>query len=233
MSAAIAHMVPAYRRAPAHGIFTQYLAWHGLPLAPRSVRLRSLADGDCLDGCARATRRDRADCDGCQGTKDMSTPTGELSPGDDSAMPRAAGRPTVLQSEANGRQTMLISIGVISLGAALGALLRWYFATRLNAAFPQLPPGTLAANILGGYLIGIAMAVFLAFPALSPFWRLLIVTGFLGGLTTFSTFSAEVVTALLDGRSVWALSTVATHVLGSVAMTLLGVGTVRLVRSLF
>jgi CrcB protein len=128
---------------------------------------------------------------------------------------------------------MLISIGVISLGAALGALLRWYFATRLNAAFPQLPPGTLAANMLGGYLIGIAMAVFLMFPSLSPFWRLLIVTGFLGGLTTFSTFSAEVVTALLDGRGLWALSTVATHVLGSVAMTLFGVGTVRLVRSLF
>jgi len=158
---------------------------------------------------------------------------GELSPGDDSAMPRAAGRPTVPQSEAKGRQAMLISIGVISLGAAVGALLRWYFATRLNAAFPQLPPGTLAANILGGYLIGIAMAVFLTFPSLSPFWRLLIVTRFLGGLTTFSTFSAEVVTALLNGRSLWALSTVATHVLGSVAMTLLGVGTVRLVRSLF
>ncbi len=128
---------------------------------------------------------------------------------------------------------MLISIGVISLGAALGALLRWYLATRLNATFPQLPPGTLAANILGAYLIGIAMAVFLTFPALSPFWRLLIVTGFLGGLTTFSTFSAEVVTALLDGRSVWALSTIATHVIGSVVMTLLGVGTVRFVRSLF
>jgi CrcB protein len=127
---------------------------------------------------------------------------------------------------------MLISIGVISVGAALGALLRWYFATRLNPMFPQLPPGTLAANILGGYLIGIAMALFLAFPALSPLWRLLIVTGFLGGLTTFSTFSAEVVTALLDGRSVWALSTIASHVIGSVVMTLLGVGTVRFVRSL-
>jgi CrcB protein len=158
----------------------------------------------------------------------MIPPTGELSPGDDSAM-----APTAPHPLANGRQTMLISIGVISLGAALGALLRWYLATRLNATFPQLPPGTLAANILGAYLIGIAMAVFLAFPALSPFWRLLIVTGFLGGLTTFSTFSAEVVTALLDGRSVWALSTIATHVIGSVVMTLLGVGTVRFVRSLF
>ncbi len=128
---------------------------------------------------------------------------------------------------------MLMSIAVISVGAALGALLRWYLAMRLNATFPELPPGTLAANLLGGYLIGIAMAVFLAFPSLSPLWRMLAVTGFLGGLTTFSTFSAEVVTALLDGRTVWAVSTIAAHVFGSVIMTLLGVGTVRLCRGWF
>jgi len=126
---------------------------------------------------------------------------------------------------------MMISIASIALGAALGALLRWYFAIRLNAMFPQLPLGTLAANVLGGYLIGIAIAVFVAYPGLSPQWRLLTVTGFLGGLTTFSTFSAEVVTALLEGRSVWAFSTVGAHVCGSVAMTLLGVGTVRLIRT--
>jgi CrcB protein len=125
---------------------------------------------------------------------------------------------------------MLISICAISVGAALGSLLRWYFSTRFNAVFPQLPLGTLAANILGGYLIGIAIAVFLAFPSLSPQWRLLTVTGFLGGLTTFSTFSAEVVTALLAGRTVWALSTVGAHVLGSIVMTLLGVATVRVIR---
>ncbi len=128
---------------------------------------------------------------------------------------------------------MLTSIAVISIGAALGALLRWYLAARFNQIFPQLPPGTLAANLLGGYLIGIAMAVFLAFPALSPQWRLLTVTGFLGGLTTFSTFSAEVVTALLAGQGVWALSTVASHVIGSVVMTLLGVFTVRGLRAVF
>ena len=127
---------------------------------------------------------------------------------------------------------MLTSIVAIAIGAALGALLRWYLATRLNSSFPPIPPGTLAANILGAYLIGIAIAVFVAFPTLSPQWRLLTVTGFLGGLTTFSTFSAEVVTALLEGRSIWALSTIAAHVLGSIIMTLLGVGTVRLVRSL-
>lgn len=127
---------------------------------------------------------------------------------------------------------MLISILAIAAGASLGALLRWYLADRLNASFPQLPPGTLVANILGAYLIGIAMAVFLSVPSLSPQWRLLTVTGFLGGLTTFSTFSAEVVTALLQGRSLWALSTIAAHVVGSIVMTLCGVGTVRLVRSL-
>ncbi len=128
---------------------------------------------------------------------------------------------------------MLTSILVISFGAALGALLRWYLAARFNQLFPQLPPGTLAANLLGGYLIGLAMAVFLAFPSLSPQWRLLTVTGFLGGLTTFSTFSAEVVTALLAGQGVWALSTIALHVIGSVVMTLLGVFTVRGLRSFF
>ncbi len=128
---------------------------------------------------------------------------------------------------------MLTSILVISFGAALGALLRWYLGARFNQLFPQLPPGTLAANLLGGYLIGLAMAVFLAFPSLSPQWRLLTVTGFLGGLTTFSTFSAEVVTALLAGQGVWALSTIASHVIGSVVMTLLGVFTVRGLRSFF
>ncbi len=128
---------------------------------------------------------------------------------------------------------MLASILVIAIGAALGALLRWYLAARFNQMFPQLPPGTLAANLLGGYLIGIAMAVFLAFPSLSPQWKLLTVTGFLGGLTTFSTFSAEVVTALLEGQGLWALSTIASHVIGSVVMTLLGVFTVRGLKAFF
>jgi fluoride exporter len=136
-----------------------------------------------------------------------------MSPGDDSAPKRG--------------NSVLTSILVIAIGAALGALLRWYLAARFNQMLPQLPPGTLAANLLGGYLIGIAMAVFLAFPSLSPQWKLLTVTGFLGGLTTFSTFSAEVVTALLEGQGLWALSTIASHVIGSVVMTLLGVFTVR------
>lgn len=120
----------------------------------------------------------------------------------------------------------------ISLGAALGALLRWVLGSQLNAVFPSLPPGTLAANLLGGYLIGVAMAFFGTHPALPPEWRLFVVTGFLGGLTTFSTFSAEVVTQLLAGRFAWALASIAVHVAGSITMTLLGVGTVALLRNI-
>jgi CrcB protein len=124
-----------------------------------------------------------------------------------------------------------LSIAAISVGAALGALLRWVLGTQLNSLFPSLPPGTLTANLVGGYLIGVAVAFFAGHPALSPEWRLLTVTGFLGGLTTFSTFSAEVVAQLMAGRLTWALATILAHVLGSVAMTLLGVGTVSLVRA--
>jgi CrcB protein len=115
----------------------------------------------------------------------------------------------------------------VATGAALGALLRWLLSLSLNHLAPNLPPGTLAANLIGGYLIGIAMAVFLQWPNLAPEWRLFTVTGFLGGLTTFSTFSAEVVAALMAGRTAWAMATVLTHVLGSLALTLAGIGTVR------
>lgn len=125
---------------------------------------------------------------------------------------------------------MYLSIAVISIGAALGALLRWLLGSRLNTLFPSIPLGTLTANLVGGYLIGIAVAYFASHPALSPEWRLLTITGFLGGLTTFSTFSAEVVAQLMAGRLAWALATITAHVLGSVAMTLLGIGTVYLIR---
>ena len=126
---------------------------------------------------------------------------------------------------------MTLSIVAICVGASAGALLRWVLGTQLNALFPAIPPGTLMANLVGGYLIGIAMAFFAGNPSLSPAWRLLTITGFLGGLTTFSTFSAEVVTQLMAGRLGWALSTIAAHVLGSLAMTLLGVGTVAIFRA--
>jgi fluoride exporter len=118
------------------------------------------------------------------------------------------------------------SIVAVSVGASAGALLRWWLGDRLNALFPLLPPGTLAANIIGGYVIGAAVALFTALPALPAEWRLLIITGFCGGLTTFSTFSAEVVALLQRGQALWALAEVATHVGASVLMTFAGMATV-------
>ena len=114
---------------------------------------------------------------------------------------------------------MYLSIVAISVGASLGALLRWVLGTKLNALFPSIPLGTLTANLVGGYLVGVAVAYFSSHPSLPPEWRLLIVTGFLGGLTTFSTFSAEVVAQLMTGRMAWALSSIAAHVAGSLVMT--------------
>jgi CrcB protein len=123
------------------------------------------------------------------------------------------------------------SIVAICVGASLGALLRWWLGTRLNSYFPAIPPGTLVANLIGGYIIGLAIAFFAAFPALPSEWRLLIITGFCGGLTTFSTFSAEVVTLLQEGRGLSACGAIAAHLVGSVAMTLAGMGTVTWIRS--
>ena len=122
-------------------------------------------------------------------------------------------------------QLPLNSIIAISVGASLGALLRWVLGLRLNDLFPALPPGTLVANLVGGYVIGVAMAYFATTPSIPSEWRLLIVTGFCGGLTTFSTFSAEIVLMLQQGRFAMAGATVAAHVIGSVAMTFAGIGT--------
>lgn len=118
----------------------------------------------------------------------------------------------------------------VAAGAALGAWLRWGLAVWLNGQFPSLPPGTLVANLAGGYLIGLVIALLAQYPALPPEWRLFLVTGFLGALTTFSTFSAEVVGLLQQGRIGWAIATVSTHVLGSLAMTLAGLATPTLLR---
>jgi CrcB protein len=123
-----------------------------------------------------------------------------------------------------------LAIVAVSVGAALGALLRWLLGIQLNALFPSLPAGTLAANLIGAYLVGIAVALFVQWPSLPVEWRLLIVTGFLGGLTTFSTFSVEVVGQLMSGRIGWALATIGLHVAGSIGMTLAGIGTVALLR---
>ena len=118
----------------------------------------------------------------------------------------------------------------ISLGSALGAVLRWGLGTKLNGIFPDIPPGTLTANLIGGYIIGVAVAYFAQAPDIAPEWRLLIITGFCGGLTTFSTFSAEVVTLLQQGRLTWAMSAIAIHVSGSLLMTLAGLASWQLLK---
>ena len=123
------------------------------------------------------------------------------------------------------------SIAAVSVGSSLGALLRWWLGARLNAHFPPIPPGTLAANLIGGYVVGVAVAFFATFTAIAPEWRLLVITGFCGGLTTFSTFSAELVALLQQGRATWALAAAAAHLVGSLLMTLAGIGTVVWVRS--
>jgi|SRR5665213_494809 len=114
----------------------------------------------------------------------------------------------------------------VSVGGMLGCLLRWALAMFLNRYFPTIPPGTLAANLIGCYIIGIAIAFFTAYPGFAPEWRLFLTTGFCGGLTTFSTFSAEVVMLLQSGRMSWALGAVAVHMVGSLAMTFAGIATV-------
>ncbi|EXI87233.1 MAG: chromosome condensation membrane protein [Candidatus Accumulibacter sp. BA-94] len=118
------------------------------------------------------------------------------------------------------------SILAVSVGAALGALLRWQLGVRLNAMLPTVPPGTLVANLFGAYVIGLAIAFFAFSAALSPEWRLLVITGFCGGLTTFSTFSAELAVLLQQGRLLWAGVLVLAHVVGSLLMTIAGMATV-------
>ena len=115
----------------------------------------------------------------------------------------------------------------VGLGAATGAWLRWGLGLWLNPALPELPLGTLSANLAGGYLIGLAVAFFMQHPGLSPEWRLLVITGFLGGLTTFSTFSAETVTLLLRGQYAWSLAIIAAHLGGSLLMTVRGIQTMK------
>ena len=120
---------------------------------------------------------------------------------------------------------MIKPIIAIAFGAGCGAVLRWGLGLKLNALFPAIPLGTLAANLLGGYIVGLAVAYFAQMPGLSPEWRLLIITGFCGGLTTFSTFSVEIVTLLQQGRMLVAMSAIGIHVMGSLLMTLAGIAT--------
>ncbi|MBP9603563.1 MAG: fluoride efflux transporter CrcB [Chromatiaceae bacterium] len=112
----------------------------------------------------------------------------------------------------------------IFVGAGLGALLRWLLGQRLNPVFPSIPLGTLTANLIGGFLVGFLLIWLNRHPALPPELRLLVITGFLGGLTTFSTFSAEVVTLLSRGELLLGLSAAAAHLFGSLLLTALGMG---------
>jgi CrcB protein len=118
---------------------------------------------------------------------------------------------------------MWISILAIFFGAGLGALLRAGFNVLTVGVGSIIPLGTLLANMLGGYLVGLAVAYFGNNPQLSPEWRLLVITGFLGGLTTFSSFSAEVVGFIQRGEFTWALGTALLHLIGSLILTFLGI----------
>jgi CrcB protein len=122
---------------------------------------------------------------------------------------------------------MLWSIVAVGAGAACGALLRWVLSVQFNPILPSLPHGTLAANLVGGYGIGVILGWLGLHPELPLQVRLFLVTGFLGGLTTFSTFSAEVVTHLTEGRLGWGMLLAFVHLGGSLLLTALGLATVR------
>jgi CrcB protein len=121
----------------------------------------------------------------------------------------------------------IYAVLAVGLGAALGSWLRWGLGTWLNPVLPDLPLGTLAANLIGGYLVGVAIAAFSSHPGLSPEARLFVITGFLGGLTTFSTYSAEAVTLLARSQFGSGIALIVAHVAGSLAMTVLGIATVK------
>ena len=123
----------------------------------------------------------------------------------------------------------MLTVIAICLGACVGALSRWQLGLWLTPASAGLMPlGTLVANLIGGYLVGVCVGVFQQLPDLDPIWRLALVTGFLGALTTFSSFSAEVVAMLQQGRLALAAGTASLHLFGSLALTLLGLKTVAL-----
>lgn len=115
----------------------------------------------------------------------------------------------------------------VGLGAAIGAWARWGLSMWLNARFALFPLGTFIANAAGGLLVGVAVAYFIRHPELSPAWRLFVVTGFLGGLTTFSTYSAEVVSLIEQGEVYWALGVAGGHLLVSLVLTAAGIALYR------
>lgn len=117
---------------------------------------------------------------------------------------------------------MNVSLLGVVIGGAFGSACRWLISLKLNDVFPNLPLGTLLVNVVGGFVIGAVSAAFLKLPTLDPAWRLLVVTGFCGGFTTFSTFSAEVISMLQTGKAGWAAATVLAHVAGSLLATFAG-----------
>jgi CrcB protein len=124
---------------------------------------------------------------------------------------------------------MLAQLIAVAVGSVLGGWARWGLSTWLNPRLPNWPLGTLASNLIGGYFVGFALAFFTSRSDLAPAWRLLVITGFLGGLTTFSSFSAEVVVLLLRGDYVSGGGLALAHVAGTFALTALGIATFRLV----
>ena len=123
----------------------------------------------------------------------------------------------------------ILAVLAVGCGAFAGALLRWAFGIWFNPLLPALPLGTLVSNLVGGFVIGAALGLFNQFQSLPPEVRLFVTTGFCGGLTTFSTFSAETVTLMLRQQYGWTLAIVAAHLFGSLLMTLAGIGVVRLI----
>ncbi len=120
-----------------------------------------------------------------------------------------------------------LGLTAVGIGAVLGAWLRWGLGLWLNPVLPEVPLGTLVANLVGGFVIGLAVEFFAAYPGVAPEWRLALITGFLGALTTFSTFSAEAVTLLARAQYAWAALHIGVHLAGSISMTIAGVALLR------
>jgi len=120
-----------------------------------------------------------------------------------------------------------LGLTAVGIGAVLGAWLRWGLGIWLNPVLPEVPLGTLVANLTGGFVIGLAIEFFAAYPGVAPEWRLALITGFLGALTTFSTFSAEAVTLLARAQYAWAALHIGVHLAGSISMTIAGVALLR------